>query len=91
MDDSDDTPKLIQCGDHGYAPWGVVCVHLIKGTSKEWCRLDNPDGNTDWVCPSCLANLTDENIENLHAICMHCIRKIQAKAGFDPLAASDDK
>lgn len=37
---------LIQCGDHKWAPWSIVCRHLIDGM-KEWNRVETDEG-TDW-------------------------------------------
>ena len=31
--------KLIKCGDHKYAPWCVVCNHIINGTTQECVRV----------------------------------------------------
>ena len=30
-----DGPRLILCGDHQYAPWSIVCIHLTSGKSTE--------------------------------------------------------
>jgi len=75
-------PKLIQCGDHKWAPWCVVCVHLVEGTSQQWERLAGSDGDQDdWVCPECLATGVENlPIEELKAICIHCVRDMQARA-----------
>lgn len=83
-------PKLIQCGDHQWAPWCVVCVHLATGASHQWERIAGEDGNQDdWVCPACLAKMPDDIIvENLKAICIHCVRVLQARDGFDPAMGS---
>ena len=83
---------LVQCGDHQYAPGVVVCVHLLDGTSHEWCRCGVESGEeSDWVCPECYERLPESNPDDLKVICMHCARKrrkhseailAKLKAGF---------
>lgn len=74
-----DAPKLIRCGDHKYAPWSVVCVHLATGASDQWRRIPGEDGNQDdWLCPGCEARGLDNlKVESLKAICIHCVRQMQ--------------
>lgn len=77
--------NLIQCGDHQLAPWSIVCEHLMNGASREWMSMpsNNPEVDYDWVCPDCIP--TEENppnIDNLRAICIHCVRHLRSK--FDP-------
>jgi hypothetical protein len=71
------TPRLIQCGDHGWAPWGVVCVHLVNGTAAQWCRV--PGRDYDRLCPACLVKGPDLPVEYLKAVCLHCIRQMQGE------------
>lgn len=79
------TQKLIRCGDHQWAPWCVVCVHLATGTSHQWQRVEGTDNNQDdWVCRECLAKGLDTlTADDLKAICIHCVREMQARDGFD--------
>ena len=78
--------QLIQCGDHKWAPWSIVCVHLLEGSSRTWRRLTNPDPEVDydWFCPECLKRVDEDpdDISNLHAVCMHCVRRLRRR--FDP-------
>ena len=69
---------LIECGDHKYAPGVIVCVHLFDGTSHEWCRLPNEDGEMDdWVCPACFERLPELGVDDLKMVCMHCARALR--------------
>lgn len=75
---------LIECGDHSYAPWSIVCVHLIDGTSREWKLIEVDDGREvdgDWVCPDCHEKhmAGNDDINFLRPICMHCVRTIRKK------------
>ena len=74
--------KLIKCADHKWAPWGIVCVHLVKGTSTEWLPMPQAPGSeceNDWLCPACAAKLPEPPVEDLKAICIHCIRKLRER------------
>jgi hypothetical protein len=75
-------PKLIQCGDHKLAPWSVVCIHLLNGSSEDWQRLPGEDGNQDdWLCPVCAAKGAEHvPVEELKAVCIHCVREMQARS-----------
>lgn len=79
--------NLIQCGDHSYAPYSIVCVHLIAGTT-EWCPIpsDHPEVDHDWLCPKCLEQFSDIGIDDIRAVCIHCVRDLQKKAGVDPMS-----
>lgn len=82
--------NLIQCGDHMWAPWSLVCSHLLDGSSRVWLPLDNPlpEVDYDWMCPECLsrhdeeASADDYDITDLRAICIHCVREVRKR--FDP-------
>lgn len=74
---------LIRCGGHGFAPWHIVCVHLVEGTSKDWVAIplrpdDGREVDSDWLCPDC-ADEYDAgiNIDKLKPVCMHCVRKLR--------------
>lgn len=74
--------ERIRCRDHGYAPWGIICHHLFTGARKDAIKL--PDGDYDHVCPDCYGKIDElakqDEIsgknQHLHAVCMHCIRKL---------------
>jgi len=71
--------NLIKCEDGKYAPWCVVCVHLLEGTSHRWIRIPMQDGRPDdWLCPACFAKGPDGlGVDDLAALCIHCVRKRQ--------------
>jgi hypothetical protein len=77
--------NLIPCGDHQYAPWCAICVHLAEGTSNQWVAIPNEQGNPDvlhdWVCPACAERLPDLDAQDFKAVCIHCVRALQAEAG----------
>jgi hypothetical protein len=75
----DEASKLILCGDHSYAPWCIVCRHLVIG-GREWVRVPGNDGSQDdWLCPECAAQLPTPDDRDLMAVCIHCARELQAK------------
>lgn len=78
--------QLIQCGDHSWAPWSIVCVHLMEGTSHEWIPIpsDFPEVDFDWACPACNPNDPETvfNLDNLRPVCIHCVRRYRRK--LDP-------
>jgi hypothetical protein len=77
--------KLIQCGDHGWAPWSLVCVHLVDG-AKARKRLRfvlsdanpiHPEGNRDALCLTCFENgvfnkPAEELFDLVLPICLEC-------------------
>lgn len=84
MSESQNT-DLIQCGDHQWAPWSIVCKHLADGECQEWVPLEssNPEVDFDWTCPDCIPS--DENppdLDDLRAVCIHCVRKL--RKAYDP-------
>ena len=73
--------KLIKCGDHSYAPWCVVCNHIINGTTKECVRVPMSqagDGQQDdWLCPECFEKGPSGLRPNdIHCVCIHCARNL---------------
>jgi hypothetical protein len=78
-----DVPKLIQCGDHSFAPWAITCVHICNGTATDVVPLPNQTGGeveSDWICPECFAKHFGDgpakgDITDLRAVCIHCLRK----------------
>jgi len=77
------TPKLIQCGDHSWAPWCIVCVHLASGESHQWEAIPKVDeiseAEFDWLCPACKWRFDELGADDFKAICIHCVRAMQQK------------
>ena len=73
--------RLIQRGDHSYAPMVVICTHLYEGESRSWCPIesDDPEVDHDWLCPKCWEHFPDVNVDDLVAVCMHCARKLRSR------------
>lgn len=66
----------ILCGDHQLAPWSVVSVHPVEGTSKEWVAVQiepehrsHSDVEYGWLCRQC-SSLEELSVENVKAICI---------------------
>lgn len=79
--------ELIQCGDHKWAPWSIVCTHLCTGQSREWVPVESSfkEVDYDWVCPECDAIMQaggEPPLEVLHVVCIHCVRALRAR--LDP-------
>ena len=76
--------KLVQCGDHGYAPWGIVCIHIVEGTAKEIVpipRDKESEVENDWLCLECAErhfgpNAQAGDIDDLRCVCIHCLREL---------------
>jgi hypothetical protein len=82
---------MVQCGDHSYAPGGIVCNHLLDGTATEWLNMGelsgNPDLEHDWICPECLEaherqlrEMGSVDLSNFRPACMHCVRRLRRGA-----------
>ncbi len=73
---------LIRCGDDGYAPAVVVCVHLLRGTSTDWCAVPSgdPEVDYDWLCADCWKRRDTIGVEEIRAICMFCAHRLRGKA-----------
>ena len=78
--------NLIRCGDHSWAPWSIVCVHLMNGTSRDWLPINSnhPEVDYDWVCPDCepmleKEKLSEEDMVKLACVCIHCVRYLRDK------------
>jgi hypothetical protein len=86
MSDQQGGPRnMLQCADHGYAPGGVICVHLMNGACREWLRASpdlGPDGEDDWLCRGCAENVETVAVDDLAAVCIHCIRTLRRR--YDP-------
>lgn len=86
--------NLIQCGDHLWAPYAIVCVHLLTGESREWELIPLGDEDTreidgDFLCPSCAdihqeineagRDYTEDEIDKLRPVCIHCCRRLRKR------------
>lgn len=74
--------KLIKCGDHKCAPFGLICTHLAEGKSTNWISVteldlyaERTEIENDWVCPECAAKWPNLRIAEVRLVCIHCIRK----------------
>lgn len=77
--DESGLPKLIKCGDHSFAPWGTVCVHICEGTATDVGPVPQELGSeTDWLCNDCWreAFAGTLGVDDIRAVCIHCLRKI---------------
>jgi hypothetical protein len=82
---SEELPQLIKCGDHGKAPWCIMCIHLMDGTASKAIAIDNlhiKEVDYDWACPECYELVgeveEDENkiTENFRCVCMNCANEV---------------
>jgi hypothetical protein len=76
-----DVPKQIRCREHGLAPWGFVCVHLVTGASRKWVPApleSGPGCENDWMCPACAAT-TEPTDHSLRLLCVHCIQAMRQR------------
>lgn len=87
--------NLIQCADHQFAPWHIMCKHLfLPLPADQWVKIElrDDDGREvdgDWICKDCDARLqTPQDFEKLMqadllaAVCMHCCNDLKRQAGF---------
>lgn len=78
--------NLVKCGDHGLAPGGVVCRHLLNRTATTWVAVKDvcpglgPESDYDHLCPACVERFNDLGVDDLVTLCMHCIRNLQQSA-----------
>lgn len=75
--------NLIECGNHQFAPWHIICRHLMSGQSREWLTLpsNNPELDYDYLCPECMIEHEQgsHDISNLAAVCMHCVKDLRTQ------------
>lgn len=80
--------QLVECGDHKLAPWCVICVHLMTGSSQEWVPVPIEDEASevefDWLCPQCNAKGDDLDVDDLKCICIHCVRELRGENDDEP-------
>jgi hypothetical protein len=89
--------KLIQCGDHSWAPWSIVCIHLMTGLSRKWIPKESDSEMFDWFCPACWKRLEAElglrdtgavTTTNMRSVCIHCVRFLRER--YDPAYVKED-
>ena len=85
-------PNLIQCADHTWAPWAIICIHLMeRPETTEWLPIENDDDREvdfDYICRACAERRDrlgsyDKMIEFLRPVCIHCLRDLRQRAGLD--------
>jgi hypothetical protein len=81
--------NLIQCGDHAWAPWHIVCVHLIRNPKQDWnlIELSDDDGREvegDYLCDKCCDYVRKKGQkafeklqDQMRPVCMHCCRNLK--------------
>lgn len=86
--------ELIQCDDHGMAPWHLMCRHLVAGLPvTRWCSVpldpdDRREIDCDWVCDKCTDKVIADSGREPEAInlplcvCIHCCNDLKERAGF---------
>ena len=80
-----EVPTLIQCEDDGWAPWSVVCNHLLDSeTPIEFLYsvgpTHHPEGLRDAACLKCWEHYQETgDYSEMRPVCMHCARKILVK------------
>jgi len=81
----EDLPQLIECGDHGMAPWCLCCTHLMMHETNKAVAIPNPhikEVDYDWVCSDCFEVMQKDGAEalmedNLLAcVCINCMNHI---------------
>jgi hypothetical protein len=78
-------PKQVMCQEHGLAPWGIVCFHLVTGESRKWRPAPHGSGpgcENDWLCPECASKSELADHHSLNLLCVQCIRALRQK--YDP-------
>ena len=76
--------NLIQCADHSWCPWHVVCIHILEHKVKDAVLHavapdDGREVDGDYLCLSCHdivqeAGKFEAVFEDLRPVCMHCMR-----------------
>lgn len=79
--------RYLSCGKHGEKRrWGVVCVHLLDGSSTTWNSIsqgpkEDKEGIFDWFCPECMNHIEEivqsKRMEDIRPICCVCIDQIR--------------
>ncbi len=58
-------------------PGAIVCVHLLRGESKDWRPV--PDFG-DWLCPACLSRWPYLDEDDVRLVCRHCAIDLRTQA-----------
>lgn len=64
-------------------PVGIVCVHLCEAQASEWIPVPQEAGSeceNDWLCPACVKKYPDVPLDDMRAVCIHCIRELRLHA-----------
>jgi hypothetical protein len=81
----DDKHRLIQCGDHKWAPCSIVCKCLADNPArKDWNPVEPavPGDPLDWACNECVKHLDKPDLDRLALVCMHCVKRLRHRAGL---------
>ena len=71
--------SLITCGDHRQAPACIVCRHISEGTALEAVKTPAlPGEQSDYLCPVCAEHPWNLGIDDIVAVCIHCVRELTA-------------
>lgn len=75
-------PKVIECANHQFAPWAVLCIHLIENPKLQWISVEVDDGReveNDYICAECYKQHMSGNdpVDDIRPICIHCVRKLK--------------
>ena len=78
-----DNHNLIQCHDHSWRPWYIVCVHVMRQrTPVARLKKATPDEVGECLCKAC-ADRDEPDVELLKACCDRCTEeKIIPLAGM---------
>jgi len=85
-------PNLIRCADHTWAPWAIICIHLMeRPETTEWLPIENNDDREvdfDYICPDCEDRRErlggyDKMLDFLRPVCIHCLRHLRERAGLE--------
>lgn len=97
-------PLLIDCGDHGRAPYSFCCIHLCTVPAQPWLALaladdDAREVEADWLCENCfdvLQAIEDLGLDPweyllplLTTICVNCLPEAQAHGTLYKLPTAD--
>lgn len=89
----DKDPRFIECADHKFRRWSIVCIHLINGECHDWREVDQEgdDEMINWLCPTCVkrVNEGDHRIDDMRPCCVICVLKLRRK--HDPNYENEKK
>ena len=83
MDKNHENHNLIECHDHSWRPWYVVCVHVIGGRPVAQLKKATKDEVGECLCKACADREEPPPVEQLKACCDRCTEeKIIPAAGM---------